>query len=66
LTIYRRSTKHDLELLRHHGFLWEAKEATAAKAHELEEFQAMKAEEIAHLQEEQHDCEEEVQDLPHL
>jgi hypothetical protein len=60
LTIYRRLIERDQELLRHHDHLREAEEATAAKAHELEDFQAVKAEEIVHPQEELHDCEEEV------
>jgi ribulose-5-phosphate 4-epimerase/fuculose-1-phosphate aldolase len=38
LTIYRCLTERDQELLRHRGLLREAEEATAAKAHELEEF----------------------------
>jgi hypothetical protein len=38
LTIYRRSTECDQELLRHRDLLWEPEEATAAKSHELEEF----------------------------
>jgi hypothetical protein len=52
LTIYRRSTERDQELLRHCGLLPEAEEATTAKAHELGKFQAVKAEEIVHLHEE--------------
>jgi hypothetical protein len=62
LTIYRRSTEHDQELLRHHSLLWEAEEATATKAHELEEFQATKDQEITQLQEELPDYDEEVQE----
>jgi hypothetical protein len=46
LTIYRHSTERDQELVMHRGLLREAEEATTAKAHELEEFQATKAEEI--------------------
>jgi hypothetical protein len=42
LTIYRRSIEHDQELLQHCGLLREAKEATAAKARELEGSQAVK------------------------
>jgi hypothetical protein len=38
LTIYRRSTERDQELLRHRSLLREAEEATAAKARELEDF----------------------------
>jgi hypothetical protein len=49
LTIYRRSIERDQELLRHRSLLREAGEATTAKVCELEEFQAMKAEEITHL-----------------
>jgi hypothetical protein len=49
LTIYHRSTERDQELLRHRSLLREAEEATATKAHDLEEFQAVKAEEITHL-----------------
>jgi hypothetical protein len=40
----------------------ESEEATAAKAHELGEFQAAKVEDIMHLQEELQDYEEEVQE----
>jgi hypothetical protein len=42
LTIYRCSTEHDQELLQHYGLLREAKEATAAKARELEGSQVVK------------------------
>jgi hypothetical protein len=49
LTIYRRSTERNQELLKHCGHLQEAKEATTAKTHDLEEFQAGRAQEIVHL-----------------
>jgi hypothetical protein len=38
LTIYHRSTECNQELLQHRGLLREAKEATIAKAQELEDF----------------------------
>jgi hypothetical protein len=47
-------------LLQHRGLLREAKEATATKACELEEFQVAKAKEITHLHEELQECEEEL------
>jgi hypothetical protein len=37
LTIYRRSTEHDQELLRHCGLLRDAEVATVAKARELQD-----------------------------
>jgi hypothetical protein len=43
LTIYRRSTEHYQDLLRHRNLLRKAEEATIAKAHELEDFHAAKA-----------------------
>jgi hypothetical protein len=46
LTIYCRSTESDQELHQHCRLLREAKEATIAKACELEDFQAAKAQEI--------------------
>jgi hypothetical protein len=52
LTIYRHSTQRDHELLWHHNLLCEAKEATVAKARQLEDFQAAKAQEIEDLQDE--------------
>jgi hypothetical protein len=52
LTVYRHSTKHDQELLRHHDLLCEAEEATAMKARELMDFQAAKAQEIEDMQDE--------------
>jgi hypothetical protein len=62
LTIYYHSTEHDQELLRHRGLLQEAEGAITAKAREHEEFQVVKAQKIAHLQEELQDYEEEVQE----
>jgi hypothetical protein len=49
LTVYRRSTERDQELLQHRSLLREAEEATAAKARELEDFLAAKAQEIEDL-----------------
>jgi cell division protein FtsB len=62
LTIYRRSTEHDQELLWHLSLLREAEEATAAKARELKDFQAAKAQEIKDLQDELQEREEELQE----
>jgi hypothetical protein len=62
LTVYRHSTKHDHELLRHHDLLCEAEEATAMKARELMDFQAAKAQEIEDMQDELHEREEELQE----
>jgi hypothetical protein len=46
------STERDHELLWHRSLLREAKEATIAKARQLEDFQAAKAQEIEDLHDE--------------
>jgi cell division protein FtsB len=60
LTIYHRSSEHGQELLQHCDLLCEAEEATAAKAHELADFQATKVQEIEGLQDELQEHEEEL------
>jgi hypothetical protein len=60
LTFSRRSTERDQQLLRHRRLLCEAKEATATKAWELEDFQVAKAQEIKDQQDELHEREEEL------
>jgi hypothetical protein len=60
LTIYRRSTECDQELLQHRSLLCEAEEVTTAKACELTYFQAVKAQEIEDLQDELQEHEEEL------
>jgi chromosome segregation ATPase len=62
LNSYRRSSKHDQELLRHRVLLRMAEEVAVVKARELEEFQATKDQEIENLQEQLEKCEEEVQE----
>jgi hypothetical protein len=60
LTSYHRSAERDQELLRHRSLLREVEEATVVEAHELEEFQATKAQEITSLQGELQEHEEEL------
>jgi hypothetical protein len=49
LTIYHHSTERDQELLQQRSLLHKVGEATATKAHELEDFQVAKAQEIEDL-----------------
>jgi hypothetical protein len=58
LTVYRRSIERNQELLRHRILLREVEEATATKAHELEDFQAAKTQDIKGLQDELQEREE--------
>jgi hypothetical protein len=50
LTSYHRSYEHNQELLRHHVLSQTAEEAATIMARELEEFQAVKPQEIENLQ----------------
>jgi hypothetical protein len=59
---YHRSSEHDQELLRHHVLLWRAEEAAAIKACELEEFQAVRDQEIENMQKELEKCDREMQE----
>jgi hypothetical protein len=60
LNSYHRSSEHDQELLRHRVLLRTIEGAAAIKAHEFEEFQVAKDQEIENLQGELEGCEEEV------
>jgi hypothetical protein len=56
LNSYRLSSKCDNELLRHRVLLWTAEEAVMVNASELEEFQAVKDQEIENLQKQLEEC----------
>jgi chromosome segregation ATPase len=62
LSSFRRSSKSDQELLRHHVLLRTTEESTKVKAREFEEYQTAKDLEIQAMQEELEELEEKVQD----